>query len=60
MRRATLLMYAPTPPLEIHPRLPFVEFSDQAQGTVNRAIQIVGGHARVLVFPYGGSPYPIL
>jgi hypothetical protein len=60
MRRATLLMYAPTIPLEIHPRLPFVEFSDQAQDTITRTIQVVHGHARVLVFPYGGSTYPIL
>ncbi len=60
MRHATLLMYAPTIPVEIHERLPFVEFISSAEAAVARAAHLAPGPARVLVFPFGGSTYPIL
>jgi len=60
MRHATLLMYAPTIPLEIHERLPFVQFCATPQAALDQAARLVSGQARVLAFPYGGSTYPIL
>jgi hypothetical protein len=60
MRHATLLMYAPTIPEEIHERLPFVQFCTNPQAALDRAAGLVAGQARVLAFPYGGSTYPIL
>ena len=60
MRHATLLMYAPTIPEEIHERLPFVQFCASPQEALDRAARLVPNQARVLAFPYGGSTYPIL
>jgi nickel-dependent lactate racemase len=60
MCQATLLMYAPTIPAAIHPNLPFVDFVGQAQEAVERARLRFPGSAEVLVFPHGGSTYPIL
>jgi nickel-dependent lactate racemase len=59
MRHATLLMYAPTIPEEIHERLPFVQFCSSPQDALDRAQRQVAGQAKVLAFPYGGSTYPI-
>jgi hypothetical protein len=60
MRHATLLMYAPTIPAAIHPNLPFVDFVSSAQQAVEQARLRFPGSAQVLVFPQGGSTYPIL
>ena len=60
MRHATLLMVAPTIPQAIHPNLPFVDFVSSAQQAVERARLRFPGSAEVLVFPQGGSTYPIL
>ena len=60
MHQATLLMYAPTIPAAIHPNLPFVDFVASAQEAVERAHLRFPGRAEVLVFPHGGSTYPIL
>ncbi len=60
MRTADLLLYAPTIPAEIHPRLPFVTFVDSPQAGLQRAAARMPKDASVLYFPYGGSTYPIL
>jgi nickel-dependent lactate racemase len=60
MHQATLLMYAPNIPAAIHPNLPFVDFVASAQEAVERARLRFPGPAEVLVFPHGGSTYPIL
>jgi hypothetical protein len=53
-------MYAPTIPLEIHERLPFIQFVASPEGALAHAAGLIPGPARVLAFPYGGSTYPIL
>jgi nickel-dependent lactate racemase len=60
MHQATLLMYAPTIPATIHPNLPFVDFVASAQEAVDRAYLRFPRPAEVLIFPHGGSTYPIL
>jgi lactate racemase len=60
MRRGTLLLYAPTIPLDIHENLPFVQFSASPEQAVALAAQKFPAVANVLIFPYGGSTYPIL
>jgi nickel-dependent lactate racemase len=60
MRHATLLMYAPTIPVATQANLPFVDFVNEAQQAVELARQRFPATARVLVFPHGGSTYPIL
>jgi hypothetical protein len=60
MHRATLLMYAPTIPAETRANLPFVEFVDNPEEALSRARQLFPGKAGVLIFPHGGSTYPIL
>ena len=60
MSHATLLMYAPTIPLEIHERLPFVRFVASPEEALAHAAGLIHGPTRVLAFPYGGSTYPIL
>jgi nickel-dependent lactate racemase len=60
LRTTRILVYAPTVPAENRARLIFFEFVTKAQEAVNQAIQSVGGHASVLVFPHGGSTYPVL
>jgi nickel-dependent lactate racemase len=60
LRRATLLLYAPTIPAEVRDGLPFVEFVDSLEAAIARARSIVGPTARVLVFPEGGVTYPVL
>jgi lactate racemase len=58
MRRGTLLLYAPTIPLEIHERLPFVQFITSPEEGVARAARRFANGAEVLVFPSGGITYP--
>jgi hypothetical protein len=60
MRHATLLMYAPTIPEATQANLPFVDFVAGAQQAVEAVRRRFPGAARVLVFPHGGSTYPIL
>jgi nickel-dependent lactate racemase len=58
MRRATLLLYAPTVPDEIRKGLPFAQFVDSPEAAVARARSLVGDNASVVVFPDGGATYP--
>jgi lactate racemase len=60
MRRARNLMIAPTIPVEIHERLPFVEFVPDAQAAIAVAQARYKNGAEVLVFPHGGITYPDL
>ncbi len=60
MLHGTLLLYGPTIPAEIHERLPFVRFSPSPEAALTEAQRRFPGKADVLVFPYGGSTYPIL
>ncbi len=60
MRHATLLLYAPTIPPEVRANLPFVQFVDSVAEGIALAGSKVTGQADVLVFPHGGSTYPIL
>ncbi|MCX7671450.1 MAG: nickel-dependent lactate racemase [Anaerolineae bacterium] len=60
MRRGLLLMYAPTIPTATKENLPFVLFRDTPSAAVAEAARRFPGKADVLVFPYGGSTYPIL
>jgi len=60
MLRCDALLYAPTIPLEIHERLPFVRFASSPEAALQEARTKFLGRANVLVFPYGGSTYPIL
>jgi len=60
MRHCTMLIYAPTIPVEVRASLPFVEFVDSPEEAISRAREIVGGKAEVVVFPHGGVTYPIL
>ncbi|MBE0696795.1 MAG: hypothetical protein IH586_07720, partial [Anaerolineaceae bacterium] len=60
MRHARLLMVAPTIPVEIHERLPFVEFVPTAEAAIAAAQNRFGRGAEVLIFPHGGITYPDL
>ena len=60
MRRARLLMYAPTLPAQVKANLPFVEFIDSATAALTEAKRSAGGRAEVLVCPHGGITYPVL
>jgi lactate racemase len=60
MRHATLLMYAPTIPAQTQQNLPFVSFVAKPEDAIAQAKRRFTGKAEVLVFPYGGSTYPIL
>jgi nickel-dependent lactate racemase len=60
MRRGELLLYAPTIPAEVQDRLPFVTFVRSLDEAVARARARFPQRAEVLVFPHGGSTYPIL
>ncbi len=60
MRHGTLLVYGPTIPEEIHERLPFVQFSPSVEAAIQHTQNRFRKQADVLVFPYGGSSYPIL
>ena len=60
MRHGNLLMYAPTIPVEIRDRLPFVTFVDGIEDAVTQARAKLPRQAEVLIVPHGGSTYPIL
>jgi nickel-dependent lactate racemase len=60
MRHCTMLIYAPTIPVEVRASLPFVQFVDSPEEAIARARDIVGGKAEVMVFSHGGISYPIL
>jgi lactate racemase len=60
MRRAKLLMYAPTIPTETRKGLPFVRFMDSIDEMLQFAQARFSKGAEVLVFPYGGITYPDL
>ena len=60
MRRGELLLYAPTIPAEVQDRLPSVTFVRSLDEAVARARARFPQRAEVLVFPHGGSTYPIL
>lgn len=60
MLHGKLLLYAPTIPAEIHERMPFVEFVGSPQEALQMAMKKYPAKADVVVFPYGGSSYPIL
>ncbi len=58
MRRARLIMYAPTIPAEKQDNLPFVEFTPTVGQAIEKAQGRYSGAADVLVFPCGGITYP--
>lgn len=60
MVHATLIAYAPTIPAEVKANLPFITFVDSVEDAIMLAKAKVGDRAEVLVFPHGGSTYPIL
>jgi hypothetical protein len=60
MTLSTMLMYAPTIPEKVKANLPFVDFVDSPQQAIEMAKQKVGSKADVLLFPHGGSTFPIL
>ena len=60
MRRATLLLYAPTVPDDVRAGLPFAEFVDSPEAAIVRARMLVGDTAHAVVFPDGGATYPEL
>jgi len=60
MRHCEMIMYAPTIPVEIQARLPFVNFVNSPEEAIQRAQLRHGQKASVLVFPLGGITYPIL
>lgn len=60
LMRCDALLYAPALPVEIHERLPFVRFSPSPQAALSLAQERFPEKAGVLVFPHGGSTYPIL
>ena len=60
MRHCTLLVYAPTVPIEKRHGLPFVEFVDSPAEAIAKAQRALNGSAETLIFPHGGNTYPIL
>jgi lactate racemase len=60
MRHCTLIMVAPTVPDEVRQNLPFVEFADTPEEAIREAQRRVKKSADVLIFPHGGTTYPIL
>jgi hypothetical protein len=59
MQHASLLMVAPTIPLETRENLPFVRFVDSLDAGLAEARKRFPARARVLAFPYGGITYPV-
>ncbi len=59
MRHCTTLVYAPTVPEEARSGLPFVIFVDDVEEAIAWAQRRLN-HAKVWVFPHGGSTYPVL
>lgn len=60
MRHCTILIYAPTLPVEIHEKLPFVTFVDSLEKAIDLTKRRFPKQAEVIVIPHGGSTYPIL
>jgi nickel-dependent lactate racemase len=60
MQRGDLLVYAPTIPKETRANLPFVTFMESFEAALEYARRKFPRKASVLVFPHGGSTYPIL
>jgi nickel-dependent lactate racemase len=60
LRHCTMFLYAPTIPAGVRASLPFVEFVDSPQEAVSRAGRRLNSRPQVLVFPHGGTTYPIL
>lgn len=60
MTLAKMLIYAPTIPEKVKANLPFVDFVDSPAQAIEIAKQKVGEKADVLLFPHGGSTFPIL
>lgn len=60
MRHCAMLLYAPTIPAQVRANLPFVAFVDSPAEAVNQARRQLKRQAQVLVFPHGGTTYPIL
>jgi lactate racemase len=60
MRRGQLLGYAPTLPAEKKANLPFMLFPESPSAAIQAARLRLPRHPDVLIFPYGGSTYPIL
>jgi lactate racemase len=60
LRTATLLVYAPTIPPEIQQRLPYFTFVSSPEEGLDLARRRFPGAADVIVFPQGGSTYPVL
>ena len=60
MRRGLLLAYAPTIPGATKGNLPFLLFQDSPEAAIAAARRRLPARAEVLVFPFGGSTYPIL
>ncbi len=60
MRRGDLLLYAPTIPKATRANLPFATFVDSFEAALEFAQHKFPGKASVLIFPHGGSTFPIL
>ena len=60
MRRGDLLLYGPTIPQQAQDNLVFVQFTASLDAALEKARARFPGEADVVVFPYGGSTYPIL
>jgi nickel-dependent lactate racemase len=60
MRRGDLLVYAPTIPAATQGNLPFVTFVSSLEAGLERAQTRFPNRASLLVFPHGGSTFPIL
>jgi hypothetical protein len=60
MRRGELLMVAPSIPAEIQKRLIFVSFQETLEAALEQAAHRLPAGAKVLIFPHGGSTFPIL
>ncbi len=59
MRRGTLLIYGPTIPAATRAALPFVQFVDSPEEAIALAQRRVPRDAQVVVFPHGGTTYPV-
>ena len=60
MRQGELLMVAPTIPKEIQERLLFVKFKEDLEAALSQTARKYTSRAKILIFPHGGSTYPIL
>jgi len=60
MRRGDLMLYGPTIPQQAQDNLVFVQFTGSLDAALEKARARFPGAADVVVFPYGGSTYPIL